>query len=103
MVQHAPLLLKVVAGKVSSRSCLCLQAAYFANYGGLDGAFSPSKSRNLLPSRHLWIGGLVNATRADVLDVFGVFGPIEHFKFIKGRRCAFVDFVNQVCHTCAML
>jgi RNA recognition motif-containing protein len=72
-----------------------VQAAYLASCMASGDTTKPAKQRNLFPSRHLWIGGLVNATRADILDVFGSFGPIEHFKFIKGRRCAFVDFYRQ--------
>lgn len=112
---------RVHFGGVVAPSCRA-QAAYYVSvsHGGAAGGgvdlSAQQKQRNLVPSRHLWIGGLVNATRADILDMFGPFGKIEHFKFIKvsclrprgcprartvcpcvpqGRRCAFVDFAHQ--------
>ena len=41
------------------------------------------KSRNLNPSRHLWVGCLVNVSRSKLLDIFAEFGEIEDIHFLK--------------------
>ena len=54
------------------------------------------KSRNFVPSRHLWIGCLFNTTKSKIHEAFSRFGEIDDVNFLKDRRCAFVDFKRQI-------
>ena len=53
------------------------------------------KSRNFVPSRHLWIGCLFNTTKLKLHEAFARFGKIEDISFLRDRRCAFVDFFDK--------
>ena len=52
------------------------------------------RTRNLTPSRHLWIGCLYNSSKVEVLERFRAFGPIDDVNYLKDRHCAFVDFAT---------
>ena len=57
---------------------------------GASGDPGAPRPLSLQPSRRLWVRGLVNTTRADVLDAFGAHGKIEHLSFVMVRgmwRC----------------
>lgn len=47
-------------------------------------------------SRHLWVGGLqqIEKLKDQVEMEFKRFGPLEEFKLVRDRNCAFVDFVR---------
>ena len=48
-----------------------------------------------MQSRHLWIGGVGTHTIKEQLEAeLRKFGPIEEFKILRDRHCAFVDFVR---------
>ena len=45
--------------------------------------YSAPRSRNLNPSRHLWVGGLVNVTRTKLVEIFSEFGEIEDIHVLR--------------------
>ncbi|KAH8959511.1 hypothetical protein BDL97_06G081200 [Sphagnum fallax] len=47
-------------------------------------------------SRHLWVGGIgQNVTKEQIEVEFKRFGPLEDFKLLRERSCAFVDYVRM--------
>jgi hypothetical protein len=65
-------------------------------HGGVMGTSSASasgprlvRSRNLNPSRHLWVGYLYNTTKTKIYDAFSGFGEVENVHFLKVSRLCF--------------
>ena len=52
-------------------------------------------NRNIVPSRHLWIGRCISTSKNHLDKVFSYFGEIETISYDQRENFAFVDFVDK--------
>ena len=51
-------------------------------------------NRNIVPSRHLWIGRCVSTSKNHLDKIFSNFGEIETISYDKREQFAFIDYVD---------
>ena len=55
---------------------------------------APHNNRNIVPSRHLWVGRCLSTSKNHLNKIFHHFGEIESISYDKREHFAFIDYVD---------